>query len=118
MDLPPWTGDPLAVDGVVRVPLDPALRLRKLYAIEAQHDLRPAPAYAPVSPVQRAIGELGRTTSALLRDPTDTYSYLRRAPRSNELFLLHEERNAPHLIAEIGEWLASRRGDPNPGAQY
>jgi LmbE family N-acetylglucosaminyl deacetylase len=105
VSLPPWPGPPLVLAGVSSVPLDEDQRLRKLYALEAQHDLRPSPRVVEASPLQRIAGVIGRGVRGLVRDPTDNYSYMRRAPRPNELFMSLPAEDARSLLEEIGEFL-------------
>lgn len=114
VSLPPWTEDPLRARGVFSHPLDEDARVRKLYALEAQHDLRPAPRYASPGPFRRVLGELVRTVRDLGRDPTDTYSYLRRGPRPNELFLVLAEADGPRLRSEMSELLSALRAGEAP----
>lgn len=116
--LPPWTGTTLHADGVFVHPLDSAQRVRKLYALEAQHDLRPAPRFVPASPLRRILGELGRTAGGLLRDPTDTFSYMRRGPRPNEVFLVYRESSARQLGEAVQDWLLGLRADPSNRGAY
>ena len=73
------------------------------------HDLRPAPRYVSPSPAARVFGELGRIFAELWRDPTDSYSYLRRAARPNELFLVFTEKDIPRLRSEISGFLDDLR---------
>ena len=113
ISLPPWTGKVLQVRGVYSHRLDEEARIRKLYALEAQHDLRSAPRYASPSPVGRVLGELARTLGELWRDPTDTYSYMRRAARPNELFLMFAEEDTSQLLSEVSGFLDGLRS-PEP----
>jgi hypothetical protein len=69
--------------------LDPGRQRAKLFALDAMHDLRPAP--------ERVVGTVPgriavRLRDALLdvaRDPAGELSYLRRAVRPNELFFAY-----------------------------
>jgi hypothetical protein len=118
VSLPPWTGEELHAEGVFSLPLDGDRRLRKLYALEAQHDLRAAPRIVGTSPVRRVVGEVGRMLAGIWQDPTDTYSYMRRAPRPNELFLVRSEENAGALLIEIEDFLADARAGRIGAAAY
>jgi hypothetical protein len=104
--------------GVVSVPLDTEQRLRKLYALEAQHDLRPAPRVVGTSPVRRIAGMFGRGLRGVLQDPTDSYSYLRRAPRPNEFFLTLRSADSPSLINEVWGFLEDARAGRIRGGGY
>lgn len=90
MSLPPWGSRELSVPSVVSWPVPPALVRRKMFALEAMHDLRPAP--------ERAAGE-----TAELSD------YLRRAPRSEEIFYVYDRLSLRQLVQSF---LASRGNDP------
>jgi LmbE family N-acetylglucosaminyl deacetylase len=118
ISLPPWPGKALHADGVFSMALDDDRRLRKLYALEAQHDLRAAPRFVGTSPIRRVAGEVGRALTRIWRDPTDTYSYMRRGPRPNELFLVRSEENADALLTEIEEFLADARAGKIGVAAY
>lgn len=107
VSLPPWTQGILRARGVYSHDLDETARLRKLFALEAHHDLRRPPRYASASPLGRVVGELGRTLTALYRDPVDGYSYLRRAPRPNELFLVFAEEDVSLIRAQAADFFDS-----------
>jgi LmbE family N-acetylglucosaminyl deacetylase len=109
ISLPPWTDEPIWARAVYSHRLSSPERIRKLYALEAQHDLRASPRYASSSPIRRLAGELGRTIQELWRDPTDTYSYFRRAARPNELFLVFAAEDVPRLRSEISAFLGDLR---------
>ena len=118
VSLPPWTANPLRVDGVVSLALDEDLRLRKLYALEAQHDLRPSPRVVGTSPLSRIGATVGRGLSDVLRDPTDTYSYMRRGPRPNELFLTLRAADAQVLLDDVRAFLDDARAGRIRGGGY
>jgi LmbE family N-acetylglucosaminyl deacetylase len=118
VSLPPWTGAPLQAAGVLSVPLDDDQRLRKLYALEAHHDLRPAPRIVGTSPSRRIGGKIVRGLEELLHDPSDTYSYMRRGPRPNEIFLTLSNEDAGLLLEEVGEFLEDARAGRVRGGGY
>jgi LmbE family N-acetylglucosaminyl deacetylase len=109
VSLAPWTGVPLELEGVLSVPLDADQRLRKLYALEAQHDLRSAPRVVGTSAARRVGSMFRRGLQGVLQDPTDTYSYMRRAPRPNELFLRLRSGGSQLLIDSVDEFLEEAR---------
>jgi LmbE family N-acetylglucosaminyl deacetylase len=90
MTLAPWSGDPLAVQRVLSVPVGPELRRRKLFAIESMHDLRLSPdeqaSCAVPSPTPR---DYPRAEGA---------SYFRRALRSEETFLVLDRQGVEELV--------------------
>jgi LmbE family N-acetylglucosaminyl deacetylase len=86
--LPPWFDDALTFGGVYSHDLDADMQMRKLFALEAMHDLRaaPRPLYGGVA--DRFLTRLGAAADSIVRDPLGTYSYLRRAVRQNEVFFV------------------------------
>jgi LmbE family N-acetylglucosaminyl deacetylase len=99
--LPPWFDDSLTFGGVFSYPVGPALRERKLFALDAMHDLRPAPRLVTGrDPVDRFFHAAANAVHNLRRNPVGTYSYYRRAIRENELFFVYrpEERD------QIAQW--------------
>ncbi|HEX6241064.1 MAG TPA: PIG-L family deacetylase [Polyangiales bacterium] len=92
MSLPPSRTDELVIPGVYALPVPAALVRQKSFALEAMHDLRPAPQLAP--------GES--------RELSD---YLRRAPRSEELFYVYDRAG---LRALVHAFLAARAATPSP----
>ena len=61
---------------------------------------------------------VGRGLQSVLRDPTDTYSYLRRAPRPNELFLSLRSGDSQTLINDVQEFLDDVRAGRFRGGGY
>jgi len=90
MSLPPWSRGELFAPSVLSFPVSPELVRRKLFALEAMHDLRPAP--------ERAPGDGGALSD-----------YLRRAPRAEEIFYVHDRVSLGQLVQSF---LASRHIDP------
>jgi len=84
LSMPAWgTGAELAVQGVYAHPVSADLRKRKLYALEAMHDLR----LAPVE--QAACGD----PSAPRRPDyprVPAVDYFRRGPRPDEVFFVYD----------------------------
>lgn len=87
MNLPPWFDEQVTFAGVYSHPLDKTQRRDKLLALEAMHDLRAAPHMGQGAPARTFAWKLRRAVGRVLADPFDTYSYFRRAPRPNELFV-------------------------------
>jgi LmbE family N-acetylglucosaminyl deacetylase len=88
--LPPWfdTGTHFAT--VYSHPLDEHMQVRKLFALDAMHDLRAAPDRFVGGPTERFLGRLNSAAKQVIADPLGTYSYFRRATRPNELFFVYE----------------------------
>ena len=82
MSLPPWSINDMMIEGVYSHPVNRSLQLRKLFALESMHDLR-------LSPDEQDTCDM----SGLLFRPdyprVPEVDYLRRAPRSNELFFIY-----------------------------
>ena len=85
---PPWFGG-TTFGGVYSVALDESTQLRKLFALEAMHDLRAPPRRLTGGPVGIFAGRLREAFHLVRRDPVGDYSYFRRAVRPNELFFVY-----------------------------
>jgi LmbE family N-acetylglucosaminyl deacetylase len=98
VSLPPLHG-PVSVERVFSLATPPGLQTRKLFALEAMHDLRP-------SPDEQVRGETdpARWRPDYPRRPE--VDYFRRGPRANELFLAYD---SPGVRAVVREFLASYR---------
>jgi LmbE family N-acetylglucosaminyl deacetylase len=82
MSIPPWPGDPIAVERVYSHPVSAELQRRKLYALETMHDLR-------LSPTEQAACD---TPGAPRRDDyprVPSTDYFRRGPRAEETFFVY-----------------------------
>jgi hypothetical protein len=95
--LPPWSGHSLPVEGVYAHPLSPELQRRKLYALESMHDLRLSPreqagCLPPGTPPQR---------DDYPRQPA--VDYLRRGPRSEEVFFVFGRERVRELVRSFVE---------------
>jgi LmbE family N-acetylglucosaminyl deacetylase len=99
--LPPWfdTGTPFAT--VYSHPLDKHQQVRKLFALEAMHDLRAAPDRFVGGPTRRFLDRINWAATQVIADPLGTYSYYRRAIRPNELFFVYEPAERDLLRAII-----------------
>jgi LmbE family N-acetylglucosaminyl deacetylase len=85
---PPWFGG-TSFGGVYSLALDESAQLRKLFALEAMHDLRAPPRRLTGGPVGIFAGRLREAFRLVGRDPVGDYSYFRRAVRPNELFFVY-----------------------------
>jgi LmbE family N-acetylglucosaminyl deacetylase len=85
---PPWFGG-TQFAAVYSLALDEATQLRKLFALEAMHDLRAAPERLTGGPAAILAGRLRQAVDLVRRDPVGDYSYFRRAVRPNELFFVY-----------------------------
>lgn len=102
MSLPPPIPRGVVLDAVYSHPVSPALQRLKLFALEAQHDLRVSPSRL----YQLVLGE-GRTESPEKVGPASIggVNYLRRGPRANELFYVYDQDTMrPMLEAFLESW--------------
>lgn len=100
--LPPWFGG-TRFAGVYSYRLDPQAQLRKLFALEAMHDLRGPPVRLMTgAPGGVLLRRLQEAADLIRRDPFGDYSYFRRAVRPNELYFVYppDARPAPGDFAE------------------
>ena len=92
MSLPPWSGAELPVEAIFAKTVSPELQRRKLFALESMHDLRLSPT------------EQDGCLPPGIQVRRDDYprvpekDYLRRGPRSEELFFVYERRGVENLI--------------------
>lgn len=92
MSLAPWSGPELPIEGVFAKTVTSDTQRRKLFALETMHDLRLAPAEQNecLPPgIQSKRDDYPRTPES---------DYLRRGPRSEELFLVFERAGVRDLI--------------------
>jgi LmbE family N-acetylglucosaminyl deacetylase len=93
--LPPWFGG-TRFAGVYSYRLDHEAQLRKLFALEAMHDLRAPPLRLETgAPSGVLLQRLGQAAELVRRDPFGDYSYFRRAVRPNELFFVYPPEARP-----------------------
>jgi LmbE family N-acetylglucosaminyl deacetylase len=100
--VPPWFETPAVPWDVYSHPLDEHDQRDKLIALEAMHDLRPAPREVRGGPAAQALGRLTRAVGEVVFDPFVSYSYLRRGVRANELFLVLSPEAAMELTVRAG----------------
>jgi hypothetical protein len=102
MSMPPPLPHDVAIDRVYSHPLSADLQRQKLFALESMHDLRSSPSRL----YQVEIGE-DRLREPEKRGPSATggVNYLRRAPRSNELFFVYDQSSVkPTIDAFLSAW--------------
>ena len=104
MSLPPPPPGEVALDRVYSHPVPASLQRLKLFALESMHDLR----YTPSRQFQLARPEL-RTMTVEKTGPEPDITYLRRAPRSNELFYVYNRESFAEMV---GRFLAARTTKP------
>lgn len=100
MSLPPPPAGIVSVDRLYSHPLSVDLQRRKLFALESMHDLR----FSPTRQYQLARPD-ARAIAAEKVGPDPDITYLRRGPRSNELFYMYD-RNM--FDAMVRAYLAAR----------
>lgn len=90
VSLPPRPPGSVSIASVYSHSTDAQLQLRKLFALEAMHDLRPAPAeQAPGAPERVTRPDYPRIPEV---------DYFRRGPRANELFYVYEQDPVMRLV--------------------
>jgi LmbE family N-acetylglucosaminyl deacetylase len=90
---PPPAGRQVLLDRVYSHPLSPDLQRLKLFALESMHDLR----YTPTRQYQLAVDD-ERTSKSEKQGPGPDITYLRRGPRSNELFYAYDQDSVKPMI--------------------
>jgi hypothetical protein len=93
LSLPPPPPGDVALDGVYSHPVLPALQRLKLFALESMHDLR----FSPTRQYQLAR-EDPRAMAPEKPGPEPDITYLRRGPRSNELFFVYDRDGFATMI--------------------
>lgn len=99
----PASPRPVWLDRVYSHPVSPELQRQKLFALESMHDLRSSPSRL----YQVEVGH-DRLREPEKQGPSAVggVNYLRRAPRSNELFFVYDETTVAPVIEGF---LAARR---------
>ena len=100
MSLPPPPPGDVVIDRVYSHPVPPALQRLKLFALESMHDLR----FTPTRQYQLAR-EDARAVAPEKTGPEPDITYLRRGPRSNELFYVYDRDS---FNAMVKDFLARR----------
>ena len=102
MSLPPPLAQDVMIDRVYSHPVSADLQRQKLFALESMHDLRSSPSRL----YSVEIGE-DRTLEPENQGPpvVGGVNYLRRAPRSNELFFVYDQATLkPTIDAFLTAW--------------
>jgi LmbE family N-acetylglucosaminyl deacetylase len=89
--LPPWSKSDIAVESIYSHPVDARMQVRKLFALESMHDLRLSPEEQDTCDVR---GLLLRPDYPRVPE----VDYLRRGPRSNELFYVYGREGVQEVI--------------------
>lgn len=90
----------LEFDALLSWPLSPSDVARKILALEMMHDLRPLDLQEPKRPRELWREALRATARSWSKQEPD-YSYLRRAPRPNELFFVLDLEEAQKMRARF-----------------
>lgn len=101
---PPPPGDVL-LDRVYSHPVPADVQRLKLFALESMHDVRVSP-----SRLYQLVAGNDRAAVEERQDSGGDVSYLRRGPRSNELFFVYGRTSAASMI----ERFLADRARPNP----
>jgi hypothetical protein len=96
MSLPPPPPGDIVIDRIYSHPVTPALQRVKLFALESMHDLR----FNPSRQYQLARQD-ARATAPEKPGPEPDITYLRRGPRSNELFYLYERDSFNAMVKDF-----------------
>ena len=96
LSLPPPPPGELRLDRVYSHPVSPGLQRLKLFALESMHDLR----YSPTRQYQLARQEL-RAAAPEKPGPEPDITYLRRGPRSNELFFIYDRDTFSSMVRDF-----------------
>ena len=93
MSLPPPPPGEIVFDRVYSHPVTRSLQRLKLFALESMHDLR----YTPTRQFQLARPE-ARAMAPEKTGPEPDITYLRRGPRSNELFFVYDRDSFAEMV--------------------
>ena len=93
VSLPPPPAGEVAFDRIYSHPVSQALQRLKLFALESMHDLR----FTPTRQYQLAR-EDPRAAAPEKPGPEPDITYLRRGPRSNELFFVYDRESFGTMI--------------------
>ena len=96
MSLPPPPPGDVRLDRVYSHAVSPGLQRLKLFALESMHDLR----YSPTRQYQLARPE-ARAVASEKPGPEPDITYLRRGPRSNELFFVYDRDSFNSMVKDF-----------------
>jgi hypothetical protein len=98
VSLPPWISNEWQADSIVSLSLSPAVQQEKYFAVEGAHGLRKYESPRPPT-LAELFFEAKRETSAFLRgSAVRPASFLRRAPRPNEIFYVVSPDSLRELV--------------------
>lgn len=95
VSLPPPIAHDVRLDRVYSHPVSPDRQRQKLFALESMHDLRSSP--TRLYQVEIGTGR-GRESEGQGPSAVGGVNYLRRAPRSNELFFVYDDTTLKPVI--------------------
>ena len=98
VSMPPPLGSDVLLDRIYSLPVPGEVQRLKLFALESMHDLR----YTPTRQYQLALGE-GRAIEPEKEGSGPDITYLRRGPRSNELFFAYDQDTVRPMIQRFLE---------------
>jgi LmbE family N-acetylglucosaminyl deacetylase len=93
ISIPPPIPQGVRFDRIYSHPVSPDMQRLKLFALESMHDLRPSP--SRVYQLTRGHDRLQEPERA---DPMGGVDYLRRGPRSNEIFFVYTQDTFKPLV--------------------
>jgi LmbE family N-acetylglucosaminyl deacetylase len=96
MSLPPPPPGDIVIDRMYSHPVTPELQRVKLFALESMHDLR----FNPSRQYQLARQD-ARAAAPEKPGPEPDITYLRRGPRSNELFYVYERDSFNAMVKDF-----------------
>ena len=96
LSLPPPPPGEVVFDRIYSHPVSPELQRLKLFALESMHDLR----FSPTRQYQLARPE-ARAIAPEKQGPEPDITYLRRGPRSNELFFVYDRDTFATMISRF-----------------
>lgn len=100
--LPPWFQSDTYFGSIYSHPVGQHQQVKKLFSLEAMHDLRAAPHRFYGGPTYRFLSRLHWAAEDVVADPLGTYSYFRRAVRPNEIFFVYEPAER-HLLRSFAD---------------
>ena len=100
VSLPPWQEEAWTADALYSHPLSASMQRGKYFAVEATHDSHPFG--TAVTSLRRFTRDAAQGVSALAGTLAHrSASFLRRAPRPNELFYLASRRSLSELVGRV-----------------
>ncbi len=115
VDMPPLFGEELVSSRPMWVPMSKHAQLRKAYAMNMMHDLRPGPEHLLNARPLHAV--LGALKNWLLGSAEYDISYFRRAVRSGELFFIVDAEGIATLRRQLLATLVGELEEPQGAGQ-